>query len=87
MDFIDKIVYFEQYCPTCKSAECAQDEEPCNECLGQAVSSMKKQEYLQVLVELNKLKLPGNNAMNVRYNQGVEAAKKLLREFVEEKRR
>lgn len=51
------------------------------------VSSMKKQEYLQVLVELNKLKLPGNNAMNVRYNQGVEAAKKLLREFVEEKRR
>lgn len=48
---------------------------------------MKKQEYLQVLVELNKLKLPGNNVMNVRYNQGVEAAKKLLREFVEEKRR
>lgn len=48
---------------------------------------MKKQEYLQVLVELNKLKLPGNNAMNVRYNQGVEAAKKLLREFVKEKRR
>ena len=48
---------------------------------------MKKQEYLQVLVELNKLKLPGDNAMNVRYNQGVEAAKKLLREFVEEKRR
>lgn len=37
-DFIDKIVYFEQYCPTCKSAECAQDEEPCNECLGQAVN-------------------------------------------------
>lgn len=38
MDFIDKIVYFEQYCPTCKSAECWQDEEPCNECLGQAVN-------------------------------------------------
>lgn len=38
MDFINKIVYFEQYCPTCKSAECAQDEEPCNECLGQAVN-------------------------------------------------
>lgn len=38
MDFIDKIVYFGQYCPTCKSAECAQDEEPCNECLGQAVN-------------------------------------------------
>lgn len=48
---------------------------------------MKKQEYLQVLVELNKLKLLGDNAMNVRYNQGVEAAKKVLREFVEEKRR
>lgn len=48
---------------------------------------MKKQEYLQVLVELNKLKLPGDNTMNVRYNQGVEAAKKILREFVEEKRR
>lgn len=38
MDFIDKIIYFEQYCSTCKSAECAQDEEPCNECLGQAVN-------------------------------------------------
>lgn len=33
-----KEVYFDQYCKTCKHVKVAESEEPCNECLGEAVN-------------------------------------------------
>ena len=33
MEYIDKIVDFETYCPKCKHQDLAESEDPCHDCL------------------------------------------------------
>lgn len=33
-----KIVYFDQYCKTCKHRKMKEDDQPCRECLGEPVN-------------------------------------------------
>lgn len=39
MDDNYKEVYFDQYCKTCKHFDKMEEEEPCNECLGETVNA------------------------------------------------
>lgn len=39
MEYIDKEVYFDIYCPTCKYYEKNENDEPCRDCMNEFVNT------------------------------------------------
>ena len=43
MEQIDKIVHFDEYCPTCKYETTPEKDNPCNECLDNPTNTNTRQ--------------------------------------------